>query len=56
MSIIPREKLLDYPDLYVVDEQPGSFMCGLKSLVVSILSSSEAPSADVSFWYLYLGL
>ncbi|KAF8601106.1 hypothetical protein BDV93DRAFT_558786 [Ceratobasidium sp. AG-I] len=33
MSIIPREQLLDYPDLYVVDSQPGSFMSGLKSLV-----------------------
>ncbi|KAG8708367.1 hypothetical protein FRC08_018929 [Ceratobasidium sp. 394] len=33
MSILPRETLLEYPDLYVVNSQPGFFMSGLKSLV-----------------------
>ncbi|KAH7334550.1 hypothetical protein B0J17DRAFT_720945 [Rhizoctonia solani] len=33
MSILPRDTLLHYPDLYVVDSQPDFFMSSLKSLV-----------------------
>ncbi|KAG8728631.1 hypothetical protein FRC12_021613 [Ceratobasidium sp. 428] len=33
MSILPRETVLEYPDLYAVDSKPGFFMSGLRSLV-----------------------
>ncbi|CAE6529149.1 unnamed protein product [Rhizoctonia solani] len=33
MSLLPRETLLEYPDLCVVDSKPGFFMSSLKSLV-----------------------